>query len=63
MSGQKLATFLLGVGFFQVANYANLKKYQERSHNEIQDLLKEHRQVVDEAKERLNKTRQARTNQ
>ena len=39
MSAQKLATFLFGVGFYQACNYAQLKRYQERSHNEIQALL------------------------
>ena len=54
MSPKKLGTFLLGVGFSQICLYPLHKRYQERSHAEIQDLVKEHHSVIEEAKKRLN---------
>ena len=56
MSPKKLGTFLLGVGFSQICLYPLHKRYQERSHAEIQDLVKEHHSVIEEAQKRLNST-------
>ena len=47
----------MGVGFAQIALYPLHKRYQEKSHQEIQQLVQEHRQLIEEAQSRLNKSR------
>ena len=58
MSAQKkLATLLLGVGVSQLCLFPFHKKYQERSHAQMQAMLAEHRTLIAEAQARLNQSR------
>ena len=58
MSAKKLGTFLLGVGFSQLCLYPCHKRYQERSHAEIQSLLRQHATLITQAQKRLNSQQQ-----
>lgn len=64
MSLQKLGTVLAGVGFSQVILYPFHKRYQERNHAEMHELLKEHRSLIEQAQTELNsRTSKSRSNQ